>query len=286
MSRRDDILTPILRAVRAALAEGPLERIELRHLHGSEEARASTFSGDRISGKGITAETIAEEILEEITEDSKVLTGSQVYALLFYRTGEHNYSRRKLITVRLAAEAISDRIEQTEAPNEKGVTAMSMRHLEVRDAQLTARERIVSAQYETLVTRLSSMVERLADVFPRVLEAEQSLIDRKEERKLNIRRAEKQDKMVERGVEKLMMYGGPLLQKLLPGPTGQALASDAMLINLVSSLDEKQLAVLMQTFSAEQRANFIELYNSLRARHESVRISETETETEKGESHG
>lgn len=280
-------LTAVLRAVRAALSDGPLERIEVRHVHADgNEARMGAFAGDKISGKGVTAESIADEILEDIEEDVRLFDGVQNYVVLFYKPGERDYVRRKQVQVKGKSEKTTDAIERSEPPTEKGVTSMSMRHLETRAADVTQRERIVAQQNEMLITRLSSMVERLADVFPRVLGAEQALIDRTEERKLEIRRAEKQDKLVERGVEQLMMYGGPLLRKLLPGPTGAAIGDDAMLINLLASMTPDQIQAFMQTLRPEQQANFVELYKSLRERYEKVKLSNEEKPeaTKQGES--
>lgn len=272
------MLPLILRAVRGALAEGPLDRIEVRHLasDGSEGGRAARFAGEQISGKGVTAEGIAEGIVEEIEQDARNFSGVQSYAVLFYKVGEPDYFRRKLVEVR-GRDNTSDKIERSEPANEKGATSMTMRHLETREVALTQRERLVAQQSENLINRLSGMVEKMAETFPRILEAEQALLDRKAERTLEIRRAEKQDKIVEKGVEKLMMYGGPLMAKLLPkiaGSEGTAVATDAMLIDLVSSMTPEQLQTFIATLRPEQRAVFIELYQALRARHQEVKLSD------------
>lgn len=278
------VLPIILRAVRAALADGPLERIEIRHIHADgNEGRAGSFSGDKISGKGVSPESIADEIVEDIEEDARLFAGVQAYAVLFFKPGERDYTRRKMVEVRGAADKLSSAIEKSEPATEKGSTAMTMRHLETRHTEVTQRERLVAQQSEALIARLGSMVERMADAFPRILEAEQTLLDRKEERKLEIRRAEKQDKLVEHGVTKLMMLGAPLLQKLLPGQAGQAVAQDAMLINLMASLTPEQIQSFAATLSPEQQANFVELYKVLRERFNQVKLDE-ETPPQKEES--
>ncbi len=271
-------LGKILRAVRGA-SDAPVERILVRQLHADGlESNITSMTGEEISGKGRTPDVIAEDILEEMTTYAKDFPGTVArFIVLFYRPGEHVHARRSpaiVIQTGQEEENLKDSLEPSEPATEKGVTSQSMRHLEFRDGQLTRREALVAQQSEALITRLSSMVQSLADVFPRVLEAEQGLIDRTQERNIRFRREEKTDKIVEKGLETVMMLAGPLAAKLLPGQAGKAVAQDMMTINLLSSLQPDQLQAIVGMLNPEQKANFFELYSALRQRYEKVQLDD------------
>jgi hypothetical protein len=283
-TRKDDPTVAVLRGVRGA-CDGPIARIEIRHLHADGEARVGGLVGDEISGKGVTPDGITEKVLEIIDEDARSFRGVSRYAVLFYRPDEREYCKRTLVRVKKSDDELSNTIEETESPTDRGVTMQSMRHLETRSNELTARERLVAQQTEHLITRLSGMVTQLADVFPRVLEAEQTLLDRSDERRIRLRREEKQDKVVERGIEQIMMLAGPLMGKMLPGKAGQAMAQDMMLLSLMSSLKPEQIQALMGTLTPEQQANFIELYKSLRERYDKVKLTEGTPQDSAGTTH-
>ncbi|MFI5299988.1 MAG: hypothetical protein ACHREM_18015 [Polyangiales bacterium] len=275
-------LGAILRHVRGAFV-GPVDRIEVRHLHGDGgETRVGALSGEKITGKGTTPDTIADDLFDFITEDSKIYRGTNRYVILFYRPGEREYTARCPVIIKNSSEKLSDSVEETEPATDKGLLSMGMRHWE-QDRRETNREReMLSREREAMITRLMSMCETMSSAFPRILELEQQLTDRREERGLRLRREEKTDKIVERGVEQLMMLSGPLLGKILPGATGQAVASDAMTIQLLASLKPEQLQGLSQLLTPEQGAIFLELYKSLRDRYERIKLEEqkkTESET-------
>ena len=270
-----DALAKILRAVRGAYAEGPVDRIETRHLRADgEEARASSLSGDKISGKGVTPEAIADEIMEGIAEDAKMFQGVASYAILFFKPGEREYSRRVSVQLRGKADRLSANVETTEPANEKGLVAMTMRHLEVQLARGNQLVTEVMSHFQRENARLAEENKSLRDTHLQVVSLGQDLIDRKEERRIKVRREEKQDAIVDKGLQQIMMLAGPLLQKVLPGQTGQAVSTDLMTIQLIASLTPEQIQVFAGSLTTEQRAVFLELYTAMRQRYESIKIEE------------
>lgn len=282
-----EVLPKILRALRGAMHNGPVDRIEVHHVHADGSAgRVARLSGEQISGKGVTFEQIADQLLENVQGDAELFRGVQTYAILYFKTGEHDAFIRTNVQIQSSKGNFRDELEESEPANEKGVTSMTMRHLESRNQDLTNRERLIAQQQEAMLTRLGSLLERAVEAFPRILQAEQSLLDRQQERNLELKRAEKHDKIVEQGVEKLMMFAGPLAAKILPkvaGQPGGEVATDMMLVNLLSSLDETQVMQIYQSLKPEQQANFVELYRGLRARHEKVKLDQNGTAEKKEE---
>jgi hypothetical protein len=270
-------LGKLKRSIRGAF-DGPVERVIVRQLHADGTMNnVTSMAGEEISGKARTSDVIADDIFEQMNVYAQDFPGTAAkFVVFFYRPNDSVHARRSpAIVIRSKQEeGVTDEIEASEPATDRGVTSQSMRHLETRDAQLTRREGLVAQQSELLITRLSNMVQSLADVFPRVLEAEQGLIDRTQERSIRFRREEKTDKLVEKGLETVMMLAGPLAAKVLPGQGGAAIAQDMMLINLMSSMKPEQIQALMTTLTHEQQANFIELYTSLRKRYEKVQLAE------------
>lgn len=268
-----DAHAKILRAVRGAFAEGNVDRLEVRHLRADgEEARASTLTGDRISGKGVTPEHIAEEILQEIIEDSKMFSGVQSYAVLFFRPGEREYSRRVAVQFRGKADKLAQNIEASEPANEKGVAAMLMRGFETMMVRMNQLHETTLRHFAGENDRLSRENMSLRESHLQVLRVGEELIDRKEERRIHLGREAKKDAFIEKGVQQIMMLAGPLMSKVLPGPIGQSVSSDMMTIQLLASLSQEQIQQLISVLGPDQRAAFVELYGTLRQRYEAVKI--------------
>lgn len=279
-----DVHAKVLRAVRGAFAEGAIDRIEVRHLRADgEEARASTLTGDKISGKDVTPDTIAQEIIEDIFEDSKMFSGVSSYAILFFKPGEREYSRRVAIQFRGKADRLATNIEQTEPASEKGLVAMAMRNMESMMVRMNQLHETTLRHFAGEHQRLANENQQLRESHLQVLSLGQDLIDRKEERRIKIRREEKQDAIVDKGIQQVMMLAGPLLQKVLPGQTGQAVSTDLMTIQLVASLTPEQIQNFAASLDDAQRATFLELYGALRKRYEQVQIVSETPNGEKNE---
>lgn len=273
----NDALSKILRAVRGAFAEGPVEKIAIRHLRADgEEANANVLSGDKISGKGVTPEQIADQIMEDISDDSKMFSGIASYAILFFKPGEQGYSRRVAVQLRGKADKLAKDIETTEPANEKGLVALAMRSMNDMMNRLNQNQDMLMRFITSENARLAMENQRLSESHIQVLQVGQDLIDRKEERGIRIERQKKQDRIVERGVEQVMMLAGPFLSKILPAnsPAGQAVSTDLMTVQLLSSLSPQQIDAIASTLLPDQRSAFVELYGALRTRYENVQITE------------
>ncbi len=279
---KEKLLATVLRSVRGFMGTGPTQRIDVRHLHADgSEGRAGFLEGEKISGKTATPDAIADEIVEMIESDAKLWRGTNRYVVLFYRPGEREHSARCPIVVQNDKAVLRDSLEESEPANDKGLTAMSMRHME---SMMTRMNNMVDMFLRAASDKERIQAEQLRqadDSRIRMLQLEQDLLDRKDERQLKFAREQKTDKLMEKGVETVMMLGAPLLGKLLPGAQGQAIASEAMMIQLMNSFTPEQINSLATVFSPEQGAIFLELYKSLRERYEKVKLEQQQQEQNK-----
>lgn len=210
--RLEETRARILRAVRAALADGPLDRIEIRHLRADgSEPHAHTLAADSISGKGVNAEGIADELLEHVQEDASIFSeGVQTYVILFYKVGERDYARRVPVQWQSKQQKTADDVMTSEPANEKGLVAMSMRFANDMFQKALSSLEIVHRENGELRQQVTAYHEREFQV----KELSQDLLDRQVERDRKRRR----DEMVDREFLTVMRtYGPHLMRKLLPG---------------------------------------------------------------------
>ncbi|MHB2027583.1 MAG: hypothetical protein ACYCPT_02045 [Acidimicrobiales bacterium] len=275
----EKVLATVLRSVRGFMGTGPTARINVQHLHADgSEGRAGFLEGEKITGKTATPDAVADEIVEIIENDAKLWRGTNRYVVLFYRPGEREHSARCGVVVQNDKAVLRDSLEESEPANDKGLTSMAMRHME---SMMTRMNNMVDMFLKAASDKERIQAEQLSQADNariRLLQLEQDLLDRKEERHLKIAREAKTDKLVEKGVETVMMLGGPLLGKLLPGAQGQAVAADAMTIQLMASLTPEQIQALATVLTPEQGAVFLELYKSLRERYEKVKLEQQKQE--------
>lgn len=280
-----EALAKILRGVRGAFAEGPVDRIEIRHMHaGGEEARVSSaFTGDKISGKGVTSDQIADELIESIADDAKMFPGVANYAVLFYKPGEREYSRRVVVQLRGKADRLSNSIETSEAANEKGLVAMSMRFAQDLFRQALAGTELVHREN----TQLRAQIDQYHAREFEVKKVGEELLDRQYERENQRRRAQ----IMEKGFLSVMgKYGPHLAHKLFPDamPPPRQLASsngtaktpsapslDELeklgaqdLSTVIFSLTKIEIEKLREAFRDEPRAAFDVLFGKVSARRD------------------
>lgn len=209
--QREEARSKVLRGVRGAFTQGPIDRIEIRHVQSTgEEARAYVFSGDQISGKGIGPEQIADQIMESIESDADNFPGISMYGVLFFQPGEHDAPfMRIVLQFRGKADKLARQIETSEPPNERGLVAMAMRT--ANDAMTFAMRSMDIVHREN--GELRAMVNGYEERRMQVKAVGEDLLDRQHEREKSRRRAE----VVEKGFLNLMGTFGPhLLHKLLP----------------------------------------------------------------------
>jgi hypothetical protein len=249
----------LLKTIRGWFQTGSVYRIELRHFTGSEAGRVRIWAEAEFENKN--PDQIAAEIWDTAEEDSSNFRSVSTYAVLLWREEKGSMSARTFI--RLRPEEI-DSIEESEPANERGRMSQIMRHDE---SFIRTAVNLINYNLEMSQRRIESqdrLIEKFADKHIFMMEAIEKLLDRSAERELRINREKKLENVAEKAFGKLEMLMPSVLGKLLPESSQGQLAT-AELSELLDSLTESQVKVLVSTLTEEQSLKLIQVKESLDA---------------------
>jgi len=247
----------LLKSIRGWFQTGAVYRIELRHFTGSEAGRVRIWSEAEFENKNPDA--IATEIWDAAEEDSSNFRSVSTYAVLLWREEKGSLSARTFIKLR--PDEI-DSIEESEPPNDRGRTQQIMRHDE---SFIRTAVNLINYNLEVSQRRIESqdrLLERFADKHIMLMEAIEKLMDRSAERDLKLRREQKLEGVAEKAFSKLETLMPAVLGKLLPAEALGPLAVSE-LSDLLDSLSEDQIKILVSTLTQEQALKLIQVKESL-----------------------
>lgn len=270
------------RWVRGVFTSVQIERMELHHGGGGGTSHVKTWNHDEVVGKGGPDELIREIYLTAVTDtEGAGFKGRQRYVLLCF-VKEQRAPTRCIFQIEAKgwdADEMPMGDYETEPPGKAvGLVAQAQRHAEgaVRMALMGSQQAM--QQISRQLDRMSAREDAVAARELRLLELHENLLNRQVERDMD-----REDKSAKRDLMKQLGNVGlgmlpALLAKVMPGGAGM----EPLLMNLVTSLDENQIGMIMGSLNDQQRAQFFELYSMLRQKQEAVAKAQAEAQAAAG----
>lgn len=206
----------------------------------------------------------AMDIYTRLQAEASVLAGLQRYALYsFYTDDLDNHASRSLVALDGGSDVDSADPLLTEGPDKTGLTSQAMRHLEAIMKVHVSGQMTLLQGYQTQVTKLSGMLEKVLDQRASALEREQAVMLQTQEHELAAIQARAKGKAIEALGEKLGLFLPAVAnkiagQQLFPV---QANAMAMMVKGLMTSIasDETKMKTIMSVLEPEQQIVFFQL---------------------------
>lgn len=277
MSEQRTDFPNVYRWMRGVFARPPVPtKIELRHIsegrNTETQAQINAWEGKDELGK--PADEIAAEVIREATEDAKNHPRGyrQTYAILAYRNTEEVYQARCIFSVKGRGNNFDtdDVIQESEPANEKGLTALAMREM----SRAIDRVQQMSHQQATFMDRELERKRREVDELQKLRFAMyammENMMDRSQERELNLRKEARFENVKDLGVKKLEQLFPIVMGKLVPSmltangspelkKLGQETGIQMTIGTFFESLNKAQLSKILDILSKDQAVIFIEL---------------------------
>jgi hypothetical protein len=160
-------------------------------------------------------------------------------------------------------------LSATEPPTTEGLTKQLMRHNEV--VLKLATQSFLQSQdvSERLIDKLQKRVEFLEEGRYKVLEQAEKLMDAQAERTAELTRAQASEIRKQLGFQQLMDLAPIVKTKLLEVVTGQKLATEHPVMNLMrgifDGMDMASLQTMLNTMPPEKQVAVLEIYRAVHA---------------------
>jgi len=212
------------------------------------------------------ADSAALEIYGKLQSETATLGGLQRFALYAYHSGDYEaHTSRFSIRIQGIDEDDDEDGLNSEGPDKQGLTSQAMRHAEVYAKLMSGSQASIISGYQTMIGRLSTMVESLLADKVASIETVQALMSDKEEREIRLMQARAKAKGVEGFVSRLGVLLPAVANKIAGQPIFPVQDSSVTMMTraLFTSLaaDEtrmKQLASIMSTEEVIAFTNILE----------------------------
>jgi hypothetical protein len=212
------------------------------------------------------ADTAALEIYGKLQSETATLGGLQRFALYSYHSGDNEaHTSRFSIRIQGIDEEDDDDGLNSEGPDKQGLTSQAMRHAEVYAKLMSGSQASIISGYQTMIARLSTMVESLLSDKVAGIETMQSLMSDREDHEIKMIQARAKAKGVEGFVSRLGILLPAVANKIAGQPIFPVQDSSVTMMTraLFTSLaaDEnrmKQLAGIMSTEEVIAFTNILE----------------------------
>lgn len=267
----------VYRFIRGVFSRPPIPtKIELRHIsegrNGETQAQINSWETKEELNK--PNDEIAADIIIEAVDDAKnhPRGGTQTYAILIYRGTEDVYQARRQFYVKTKGNNYDtdDLIQETEPANEKGLTALSMRHMDNAMNRLSQMSYQMSTFFDREAARKDKRIEELEKGRLSTIIVMEQMLDRQQERELALRRESRMENLKDKGVNKLEQFLPLVAGKIFPSlltangspelkALGQQVGVQTTIGAFFESLDKTQIKKILSILNEDEAIAFIEL---------------------------
>jgi len=211
------------------------------------------------------------EIWSKLQTETASLGGLQKYALYAYHSGDNEaHTSRFIVRIQGVDEEEEGDGLNSESPDKTGLVSQAMRHAEVYAKAMSAMVMNLASSSQAIISRQSSMIEKLMDDKLAGIETMQEMYDVKEERDIKMIQARAKAK----GIENLVSKLGVLLPAVANKISGKPIfpVEDSSMMMMVRSLftsmatNPERLDKLMGMLSPEEGIAFMNLYEQISAK--------------------
>jgi hypothetical protein len=214
------------------------------------------------------AEETALDVWGRVAADAAGLPGLQRYAVYSYFSDDpDHHTSRTIITVEGGGESDDSNPLASEGPDKLGLTSQAMRHTEALAKINVSGQMTMIQGYQTLVGKLSGMVEKLLDQRQAGIDREYENVTRQQQHEIELTQAQARAKAIEKLGDKLGLFLPALAnkiagQQLFPV---QANAMMMMLKGFVTSIasDEHKMKTIMGVLDPEQQVVFFQMMEEM-----------------------
>lgn len=263
------IETFLRRAIHVDTDKRTLSRVELLHFvsgSGSSTVDVWAFSDDDPANEPL----VCAEIEARAEGHAEGLPGVQAYRAVAY-FGEHDRVGMQSDTWRIRSQSNDedDLFGPTEGPNRSGMLAGNQRHLEgVMRLSLGALTQTHQQQAKT-IEKQGEMIDKLLGAHVEMLNATQTMLDRKADRELE-RAKQEQELAQQKEVFELFTILAPTVANQMLRKAGLPIALPEKSIPLLEllrrvagTLTPSQMQAFQRVLTPEQFAGFVELYETV-----------------------
>lgn len=247
-------------------------RVVVRQLTKGNKKGEEAFSLDVPKKAGDDwCDTAALEIHAKLQNEVASLGGLQKYALYAYHSGDYeNHTARFIVRLQGVSDDDDEDGLNSEGPDKTGLVSQAMRHTEASNRTMVALVQGLVGTYQSTISRLASMNEKLLDDKLASMELIQEMQDDQDNRQAKAMTAKAKAK----GVEQLVGKLGLLLPALANKVSGKAIfpVEDTSLMMMTRSLitsimtNPERAEKLMGLLSPEEGIALMNLYESVSAK--------------------
>jgi len=235
--------TATYRWMTSVFRDAPL-KLDLRKMADGADSMGIVDSWDAKRWEKYSPHQLADEIIDVAKEDAKAFKGTQAYVILCYREAREEHTNRHVFHVK--GTRFDDGMEESEAPTEKGYTSQMMRHNEQMMRLAYRTIETANAQILQQSAEMQKTVAQLSQERFDVVELIQTLMDRREERKIMV--------MKETNTEELRRDLMAMGKRLFPMMGMKALPGNA-------TLEQMTIEMFLETLQPAQIDRIVMLLN-------------------------
>ncbi len=265
-----------------------LARIAVRQLTKGNKKGEEAFSVDVPKKAGDEwCDVAALDIHAKLQNEVASLGGVQKYALYAYHSGDfENHTARFILRLQGVTEDDDDDALNSEGPDKVGLISQCMRHTEASNRTLTAMVQGLVGSYQSTISRLASMNEKLLDDKVASLELIQEMQEDRDNREAKALSAKAKAKGVEQMIGKLGLLLPALANRVSGKPIFPVEDSSLMMMtrSLITSImtDPVRAEKIMGLLAPEQGIALVNLYEQVSAKDKEESQSESSlTRTDK-----
>lgn len=256
-------------------------RIVVRQMTKGNKKGEEAFSVD-VPKKAVDdwCDTCALDIHAKLSNEVASLGGVQKYALYAYHSGDFdNHTARFIIRMQGVTDDDESEALDSEGPDKTGLISQCMRHTEASNRTMVALVQGLVGSYQSTISRLAAMNEKLLDDKVENMELIQEMIESKDDREAKAMTARAKAKGVEQLVGRLSLLAPALVNKV----AGKAIfpVEDSSLMMMTRSLitsimaDPERAEKLMAMLAPEQGIALMNLYEQVSAQDKKEEREET-----------
>ena len=233
-------------------------------------------------------DTAALEIHAKLQNETASLGGLQKYALYAYHSGDfENHTARFIVRLQGVTDDEDEDGLNSEGPDKTGLVSQAMRHTEAANRTMVALVQGLVGTYQSTISRLAAMNEKLLDDKLASMELIQEMQDDHDNREAKAMTAKAKAK----GIQDLVGRLGVLLPAVANKVAGKPIfpVEDSSMMMMVRALftsmatNPERLDKLMAMLSPEEGIAFMNLYEQISAKDKEGSEDEGKALTKTGE---
>lgn len=266
MKGKNDLEKWMRRQLYVERDEGPCVRLVLKHVGAGNKLGSEVFTAP-VPAKADDAfiEATINELQTTANQDAGGLGGVQSYVVQAYFKEEEKPLARYTFKVQGADEDEEGSQMSSEPPNRVGITSQLMRHQEaIFRTAVMGQSQVIGTLMRQNAT-LSELVEKFMADRVQTIDVLESLLSKKQERELEIKRAEAKQAMLSDAFDKVMTLAPIVVAKIagkgvVPGAESPL---EVQIKGLLETITPDQFEALTGTLKPEQQMALAEIYTGL-----------------------